>query len=352
MIRRIVFPFLYLAVFASCTKEKPEIRAACELTSTGTYLIKWETFPPIEGTVKIYESSTADSFNLNSFVSEQEINTGYKTVLAMPTLSRSYFKLIFNKEYSTITANRVISMEKIYNFRDLGGYYNQEKKQSQWGKLYRSSSLAMANKYDIEALNQLGIKTMIDFRTEKDSYDFPVKYQAEQIFNFPLRGNNYNAFFDKILSGRMRKGDVIVYSQGVFSFLLENNSDYFIKVFDILLDKDNYPVVFYCSLGKDRSAIMAALILAALDMDTNTIIDDFLLSNELINYHALIENADNFTPEVQETITALFRAHKEALIYAFERIEKDYGSIDNYLEKELNLTNKKRDKLKSLLLYE
>ena len=348
-----IFLFLsYFTILISCTKEKPEIRAACELTSTGTYLIKWEIFPPMEGTVKIYQSSQTDFFDLSSSISEQNINAGYKSVLAMPAFNRNYFKLVFNKKHSIITAERVIATDKIFNFRDLGGYYNKEKKQSQWGKLYRSSALAMAGERDVAILNQLGIKTMIDFRTEKENISYPVKYHAEQVFTFPLRGNNYNIFFDKILSEKMRKGDVIVYQQDVLSFILENNTDYFIKMFDVLLDEDNYPVVFYCSLGKDRSAIAAALILAALDIDKETVIHDYLLSNNLIDYHSLVRNIDQFKFQVQETIIALFSANKEVFDYAFKRIEKDYGSIPDYLEKELNLTKKKRDKLKEILLYQ
>jgi len=352
MAKNLFFFFSCLTIFISCVKDKPEIRTACELTSMGTYVLKWEIFPPMEGTVKIYESSQPDFFNLTSPISEQNINVGYKTVLAMPTIKRNYFKLVFNKKYSIITAERVVAMDQIFNFRDLGGYYNKEKKQSQWGKLYRSASLAMASRYDMDALSQLGIKTMIDFRPEKENISYPVKYHAEQVFSFPLRGNNYNIFFDKILSGKMRKGDVLVYQQDVLSFILENNADYFIKMFDVLLEEDNYPVVFYCSLGKDRSAIATALVLAALEIDRETIIKDYLLSNNLIDCFSLVKNADKFNYQTQETIIALFSANKEVFDYAFKRVEKDYGSIPDYLEKELKLTKKKRDKLKEILLYQ
>jgi protein-tyrosine phosphatase len=352
MAKRVLLPLVYFTLFYSCTKDKPDIYTACELTPAGTYVIKWELFPPQTGTVKIYESFRPDSFNINSPVAQQNISVGYKSILAMPTNKRTYFQLVFNKKYTVITADRLIPMQQIFNFRDLGGYTNSHKQQVKWGKLYRSGSLVMANRHDIATINQLGIKTVVDFRTEKDTYAYPSKYPAEQVFNFPLRGNNYNIFFDKILSEKMKRDDVIVYLRDVFMFLWENNSDYFIKMFDVLLNENNYPIALDCSLGQDRSAIASALVLAALDIDQETITNDYLLSNELINYHALLENADLFTPQVQETITALFRAHKEIISYSFDHINSDYGSIQNYLEKELKLTGKKREKLKSILLYE
>lgn len=351
MSNKLLFPFLCLTLFAGCAKENPQLSAACELMSNGTYLLKWETFPPIEGTVKVYESVHPDSFDLSSPVFEQNIQTGYKSVLAIPGVQRTYFKLVFNKKYSIIAAERAIPTQGIFNLRDLGGYYTKEGKQIQWGKLYRSGSLAMATGYDRSILTKLGIETIIDLRTEKESYRYPNKFNAPHIYNLPLRGNGHDIFFDEILSHKMKLPDILEYDRDVFSFILENNTDYFIKMFDILLDEKNYPVTIYCFLGKDRTAIASALILAALDVDDETIIGDYLLSNELIDYHALVRDADAFTIDIQKAITALYSAHTETIRYSSELIKANYGSMDNYLEKELLLTHKKREKLKSLLLY-
>jgi protein-tyrosine phosphatase len=343
--------FLPLLLFASCAKENPKVNAVCELMYNGSYLIKWETFPPMTGTVKIYESYCTDSFNLSCPIAEQSIETGYQRILAMPTYVRTYFKLVFNKDYSMITSDRIIPLREVSNFRDLGGYFNEENKQIRWGKLYRSGSLGMANKQDIDVLSKLGIKTIIDLQTERESYSFPNKLETPQVYNLPLRGNAHDSFFDDILSQRMKRSDILAYDQAVFSFILENNTDYFIKMFDILLEEKNYPIVIYCSLGKDRTALAAALILAALHTDENIIFDDYLLSNELIKYGALLRNPDIYPLDVQETITALFRAHRETLKYAIDLLKNQYGSIDNYLEKELKLTYGKRKKLKEIMLY-
>ena len=343
--------FLPLLLFASCTKQNPKVNAVCELMYNGTYLIKWETFPPMEGTVKIYESNSTDSFHLNSLIAEQKIETGYQRILAMPTYVRTYFKLVFNKNYSIVTSDRIIPLQDVFNFRDLGGYFNKENKQIRWGKLYRSGSLGMANKQDIAVLSKLGIETIIDLQTERESYSFPNKFKTPQVYNLPLRGNAHDIFFEDILSQKMKRIDILAYDQDVFSFILENNTDYFIKMFDILLEEKNYPILIYCSLGKDRAGIAAALILAALHTSESIIFDDYLLSNELINYGSLLRNADIYPFEVQETITALFRAHKETLKYSFDLLKNQYGSIENYLEKELKLTYAKRKKLKDILLY-
>jgi protein-tyrosine phosphatase len=353
MLKRLLFLFLSLLLLSFCAQEKPDIRVVCETAPPGNYyLIKWETFPPIEGTVKIYESFMPDSFNLYSPIAETEINKGFRDIFAIRTLNRSYFQLMFDKKYSIITAERVIPMQGLFNFRDLGGYYNNSNRQTQWGKLYRSSSLWRATLQDMKVLKNLGIKTIIDFRSEKEQFDFPYKFVVSQVFSLPLRGNPPTLYFDKILSGEMKKGDVLIKLQDAMAFLSDNNADYFAKMFDILTDERNYPVVMNCSMGKDRSGIASALVLSALGVDWEQIVNDFLLSDELIDYKSQLMNADAYTTEIQEIFTAMFRSHRETITYFFEKINKKYGSIDKYLEHELKLTPKKREKLKELMLYQ
>ena len=353
MLKNSTFLIFSLLLFGHCSQEKPDIRVVCEATPPGYYQIKWETFPPIQGTVKIYESSVPDSFNINSPIAESEINKGFTDLFFARTAKRSYFKLIFNKKYSVVTAERIIPMEELFNFRDLGGYYNSNGEQTRWGKLYRSSTLARATFQDAKMLKNLDIQTVIDLRTDKERYDAPSKYIAPNRINLPLRGNPAGAFFDRILRGEMRAGDAKVYKQVMFAFLLENNSDYFMTMFDILLEANNYPVLINCALGQDRSAIASTLILAALDIDMDQIVNDFMLSNEQIDFSSFVPNANIFLeePEVQETFTALFRVHKETMTYIFDELLKEYGSLDNYFNTELNLTAKKREKLKEIMLY-
>ncbi|GHU73704.1 tyrosine phosphatase [Bacteroidia bacterium] len=317
----------------------------------GLFLIKWETFPSIEGVVKGYESNLPDSFNTGFPIFEQKIETGYQRVLARSN-HRSYFKLIFNNsKHSIVVAERKLPSQGILNFRDLGGYYTQDKRQMKWGKIYHSSSLSMATHYDLNILKNLNIETVLDFRSEKEREYAPTTFQAVQIYNWPLRGNPHNFFFDEILSHRVRVENILLYDQNNFTFLWENNTDYFIKMFDVLLDEKKYPVTISCFFGKDRSAIASALILAAIGVEKEVIVRDFLLYNQNINLNSIVKNADTFNFEIQEAITALYSVHKVTIENAFDSIEDNYGSINHYLEKELNLTYKKREKLRSILLY-
>jgi len=356
MLRNLTLLVIPLLLFSLCTQEKSDIRVVCEITPSGNYKIKWETFPPMDGMVKIYESSVPDSFNLFFPVAEVDISKGFKDILPVQSTRRSYFKLVFNKKHSVITAERVIPMQGLNNFRDLGGYNSANGKYIRWGKIYRSSSLANATFQDIRVLRYLGIRSVIDLRTDRERFDAPSRFATPNTYNFPMRGNPHNLFFNTILSKRMKAGDVKVYAQDMFTFLLENNSDYFIQMFDIFFDTNNYPILIDCSSGNDRSSVASALILAALDIDLEQIISDYMLNNEkidLVTYFSDLSK-DNIVfqdPDIQETFTALLRVHKSTITYSFDKIIKEYGSLDNYFTTVLDLTPKKREKLKEILLY-
>ena len=146
---------------------------------------------------------------------------------------------------------------------------------------------------------------------------------------------------------------MVVAQQENLSYVMENNADYFEQMFNILTNNTNYPLVISCSLGKDKTGIVAALILLALDVDREQVISDFLLSNELIDYDLFVPNLDIYIADfdVQETMTAMLSAHQEVITYVLDRVIKQYGSMDNFLEKELKLTPQKRAKLKEIMLY-
>jgi len=354
MLKKFPLPVFTFLFFSFCTQEKPDIRVVCE-NSGGNYHIKWETLPPMKGTVSIFEANNPDSFDIQSPpLAVVNISDGFKDVFAIRNLDRSYFKLVFNNKYSVITAERAVPMRQLTNFRDFGGYYNEDNLQTQWGKLYRSSSLNYAMTTDLKFLDALDIKTVIDLRSDKERLKRPYKYAAKQTFNLPLRENPTIIFGDKILSKQMKKNDVLIAQQDNLFFVMENNADHFEQMFDILTDKANYPIVISAELGKDKTGIVSALILTALGVDREQIISDFLLSNELINYDLFVPDLKIYfsDDEVQQTMTAMLSANQEVITYVIDRIAKQHGSMAQFLENEIKLTPQKRAKLKEIMLYQ
>ncbi len=340
-------PMLLLA----CDTEMPEIRSVCEGDNNGHYTVKWETFPPLKGTVRLYQSCFPDSFPNMVPIAEQAIDVGVMSV-APEANYRPYFKLVFDKLHSVYLADRIIHTQNVYNCRDIGGYYNRDKRQVKWGKIYRSGSFVKATAQDWKLLSQLNIKTVLDCRSQYEIDAFPFNNAMCQVLKFPLEKQDLtNNFIRKIADDEMRRGDVIIMQQDLYADLLQQNGDHLRRLFEALLDETNYPVIIYGSLGKDRAGLVVALILHALNVNKEQITQDYILSNSCIDFNKIVEKAGDFSYEQQEALTALLSANEIALEYARTTLNKTYGSVDNYLEKEVGLTAKKREKLSKLLLY-
>lgn len=64
-------------------------------------------------------------------------------------------------------------MDSVQNFRDLGGYTSTNGKTVKWGKVFRSGELSSLSEWDSIRLDNLGIKTIIDLRTNQETLTAP-----------------------------------------------------------------------------------------------------------------------------------------------------------------------------------
>ena len=101
--------------------------------------------------------------------------------------------------------------------------------------------------------------------------------------------------------------------------------DVYKEFFSILSEKENAPLLFHCSAGKDRTGIAAALLLSALGVDRETVTEDYMLSAEHIT-----KKYEFITREHPE-LKPLTTVRKEYLETAFRVIDEEFGGIERYL---------------------
>jgi len=130
-----------------------------------------------------------------------------------------------------------------------------------------------------------------------------------------------------------------------------DNTDQFAKVLEQFQNEDNYPILISCSYGKDRTGFLTAMLLAALDIPRDAIMEDYLTSNQYIDTSHLADIVKHLSTDAQESITVFLTANEGLMDLVFNKIKKEYGSTEKYLSKGLRLTDKKRERLKDILLY-
>jgi protein-tyrosine phosphatase len=243
--------------------------------------------------------------------------------------------------------NRGIAFEGTRNFRDLGGIATASGI-TRFGIVYRSERLSNLTTADGAAFRALGIATIIDMRSnderERAPNRLPRDLPARQIARAFLPQHTHG-MIDAINSGRCDAAQAHAMMLRQYEALaLDHTADYRQILADLLIP-DGVPVVFHCTSGKDRTGMVAAIILLALGAPVEAVIEDYILT------HDRIEKVDFFNDAADPGAVEIVMAAKpEYLEAALAAMRDRYGSTQRYLSEGIGLTADQRQRLTDLLL--
>ena len=338
-------------LLSACGRVTPHITAACEEDSASNSIImKWETRPAIEGEVKVFASTDPDHIRENRPVATAPIANQWMTIANNQPSQRHYYTLLFNDRYRVRVASRTVNVPGVQNFRDLGGYpvYAQHKR-IRWGMLYRSARIDLSQPATRDKLNHLGIRTVIDLRTPSES-PLPAGTLPGQprVVHIPIPVDCLTDILADIDQQRIQPDTIGRIVERINRHIVAANAPAFRQMFDILLDKENYPAVIQCSTGKGRTGIASALVLNALGVNDDDIMTDYRLSR--FNIPTAISYVYELPVRSQEALITLFSARENFLNAAKDEIERTYGSVDEYLTKAVGLQKDEQRQLQEILL--
>lgn len=246
---------------------------------------------------------------------------------------RSYFQIVTEKG-NAIVADKHLPMTGGYNFRDLGGYRTSEGKYVKWGKVFRSDDLHSLTPEDLQYLSAIPLVSIVDFRAEEEINAQPDinPSSVKENYKFSISPGNLMEAVRTDMS-KLTTEAVDTLMMGMNELLVSDPSsiEQYKEYFKLLQNDSNVPLMFHCSAGKDRTGMGAALFLSALGVDEQTIIKDYLLSNVYLANKYAKYKTDN------PNLSGLFEVKPEFLQAGLDKIKKDYGSIENYLVKVLDV---------------
>ena len=196
-------------LFPSCSKTPPNISVVCEENNVGNCIIKWETAPLIQGQVKVYASTNPEMIPETLPIAAAPISDGRMTIVTDDPSRRYYYMMVFNNKYRVKIATRNVNIPGIQNFRDLGGYKSSATgKNVRWGMLYRSAQIDSLGCAALRELRNIGIKTIIDFRTPEERNNYPQIQKGFNVIYIPIATGNMEKVLQGIQEGKI-KGDTI-----------------------------------------------------------------------------------------------------------------------------------------------
>jgi len=169
---------------------------------------------------------------------------------------------------------RHLDFSRLHNFRDLGGYRTEDGRTVRWGRLYRSDSLAKLEGEDWERFLSLGVRTVIDLR-----YPWEIELKGRVPEAAGLGYHNLSIEhrpYDQAALGP--DVDTARYLAERFAEVALDGVKELAQVLELIASADSGPLVFHCASGKDRTGIVAALVLTLLGVPEDDIIADFALT--------------------------------------------------------------------------
>ena len=340
-------------LLTACGGATPHITVVCEENNVGNSIVKWETKPAIEGYVKVFASTDPDDIPEIRPVATANIADQWATVVTDDPAKRHYYTLLFNDKYRVRVATRNVNVPNVQNFRDLGGYpVYARHKQVRWGMLYRSAQIDLAQPATRDKLNNLGIRTLIDLRdtSEYSRTASDTLPGQPRVVHIPIHAGNLADILTGIDRESIQSDTVYRIVERINRHIVAVHASDFRRIFDILLDEDNYPAVIYCTTGKGRTGIAAALLLSALGVNDEDIMDDYRLSNRYFDIPAATSYAYQLPTRSQEALTTVYSAREGFLDAAKDEIEHAYGSVDDYLRRAVGLEKEDLKQLRKILL--
>lgn len=343
-----------MMLLSACGGATPHITVVCEENNVGNSIVKWETKPALQGKVKIFASTDPDHIPEVKPVATADIAGQWTTVVTDDPAKRHYYTLLFNDKYRVRVATRNVNVPGVQNFRDLGGYpiYSRHKR-VRWGMLYRSAQIDVTQSATLDKLNRLGIRTIIDLRdtSERPQPALPPPTQP-RIVQIPIPAGCLTDILTGIDRESIQSDTVYRIVERINRHIVAAHASAFRRVFDVLLDEDNYPAVIHCTTGKGRTGIATALVLSALGVNKEDIMEDYRLSNRYFDIPSATSYAYELPTRSQEALTTVYSAREGFLDAARNEIESTYGSVDEYLTQAVGLQKEEVRQLRKILLVD
>lgn len=257
----------------------------------------------------------------------------------------------------TAKANVFDPARELLNFRDLGGMVAGSGRRVRSGMLYRSGQPGYRHPREIEALAQLGIATVCDFRSDAERASDPAAWmeQAGIAYLVPNRGRDVGDPVTTLLRATIDAETTREMMHDVYRGIAFAQQASFASLFARLLAAPA-PVLFHCASGKDRTGAFAALLLTVLGVPRKTIVADFAVSDAAIDgiTRQFAEDARHapLTAAPAHVWGPMMEADPGYLGTFFTTLEERFGSLGEFVDQELGVDPAAQAELRRIYLTE
>jgi protein-tyrosine phosphatase len=233
---------------------------------------------------------------------------------------------------STVTVSpahpeRHLKLPGTRNLRDVGGYPAVDGRVTRWRTLLRTDALDRLPRRSQATLLDLGLRTVIDLRWPHELDEAPSVFRRSPHVTYR--------------SIPLLEDDPTPYAglAGTYRHMLDARAPQLVEVVRALLEPDGLPAVIGCAAGKDRTGVAVALILAAVGVPPDVVVEDYALS--AVVYRAPVD--DRFLVDWRAEPVEV-ECPPEYMLGALEHLERRHGGAGALLRR-TGLTEREVDAL-------
>lgn len=175
---------------------------------------------------------------------------------------------------------RIVPFSGVFNFRDLGGYPTDDGRTTRWGRLYRSDALHHITPDDLEHFRNLGVASIVDLRNPDEVARTGRGLLAREPIHFVNASVLPTTRIEERADGPTTGADYLVER---YLHYLDVGGEAFARAIQEMATRDNYPMVFNCFFGKDRTGVLASIVLRCVGVRRQAIIDDYAITSTRVD---------------------------------------------------------------------
>jgi protein-tyrosine phosphatase len=243
---------------------------------------------------------------------------------------------------------RILRLDGARNVRDLGGLPTTGGGMTRFGVVIRADGLSRLSDEDRTRLGALNLRTIIDLRYDEERERAPDRLPSGEPPGFYFRGffpKGSDAIFHALNVRGAGAEEAAALMCANYARMPFDNTAEFRDVLHHIITPGAAPHLVHCTSGKDRTGLVVAFLLLALDVPREVIFDDYELSNG--DWQPIDMFGEKAT---REAIDAIMAAPAQYLTAAFDAIEQRCGSVDDYLGQWLGFGRRERQALANLML--
>ncbi len=218
------------------------------------------------------------------------------------------------------------------------------------GKLIKSSRVSKYKSKVLKLKKIVDLRTPMEIKHQPDHYTSSTTYKNIPMFDMRLTGIE----FDKnTILNELNNISTIeeAYIEMVTNKKYVNNLSNIIKE---IISSEEFPVLYHCTQGKDRTGVTTYVLLSILGFDKKTIIEDYLSIKDMnrvkSNLAFLFVLLIKRNLKTAHKIKNFLRAEEKFIQAAIDAIEETYGSMDNFIQNGLNISNEEISTFKGKVL--